>query len=160
MGKQSCEDRLHKKEETALQKEIESLRAVLATETEVNKAVEVHLKERVTLLNSKYKSQEAKKDDEVARIENERHEIKNRCRDAKEEYALIIERIKIDTEDRKKRDQGSHAEEMAKEGKVKEKMNMEDAARYIQRRWDWFQKEGKFLAKKKKKGKGKKKKKK
>jgi len=56
MGKQSCEDRLHKKEETALQKEIESLRAVLATETEVNKAVEVHLKERVTLLNSKYKS--------------------------------------------------------------------------------------------------------
>ena len=38
---------------------------------------------------------------------------------------------------------------------------MDDAARYIQRRWDWFQTEGKFLAKKGKKGrKGKKKKKK
>lgn len=160
MGKQSCEDRLHKKEETALQKEIEKLSAVLSTETEVNKAVEVHLKERVTKLNSQYKSQETKKDDEVALIEAERHEIKNRCRDAKEEMARIVEKIKIDTEDRKKRDQESNAEEMAKGDKVKEKMNMEDAARYIQRRWDWFQKEGKFLAKKKKKGKGKKKKKK
>ena len=45
--------------------------------------------------------------------------------------------------------------------KIKEKMSMDDAARYIQRRWDWFQTEGKFLAKKGKKGrKGKKKKKK
>ena len=38
---------------------------------------------------------------------------------------------------------------------------MDDAARYIQRRWNWFQTEGRFLAKKgKKKGRGKKKKKK
>ena len=45
--------------------------------------------------------------------------------------------------------------------KIREKMSMEDAARYIQRRWNWFQTEGKFLAKKGKKGrKGKKKKKK
>jgi len=66
-----------------------------------------------------------------------------------------------DTEDRKTRDKETNAEELAKEGKVKERMSMEDAARYIQRRWDWFQKEGKFLAKKGKKGrKGKKKKKK
>ena len=41
-------------------------------------------------------------------------------------------------------------------------MAMEDAARYIQSRWTWYQEEGKFLAKKGKKGrkgKGKKKKK-
>lgn len=75
--------------------------------------------------------------------------------------AEIVEKIKHDTELRKKRDEESHAEEKAKEGKVKEKMNMEDAARYIQRRWTWFTTEGKFLAKKGKKGrKGKKKKKK
>ena len=58
MGKQSCEDRLHKKKETELQKEIDRLRGVLATEQEVNGAVEVHLKERVQMLNAKYKSQE------------------------------------------------------------------------------------------------------
>ena len=56
MGKQSCEDRLHKKKETELQKEIDRLRGVLSTERDVNDAVEVHLKERVQLLNSKYKN--------------------------------------------------------------------------------------------------------
>jgi hypothetical protein len=46
------------------------------------------------------------------------------------------------------------------ERKKKEKMEMEDAARYIQRKWKWFQDEGRLLSKKKKKGKkgGKKKK--
>ena len=46
------------------------------------------------------------------------------------------------------------------ERKKQEKMDMEDAARYIQRKWKWYQEVGKFLAKKKKKGKkgGKKKK--
>ena len=46
------------------------------------------------------------------------------------------------------------------ERKRQEKMVMEDAARYIQRKWKWYQEVGKFLAKKKKKGKkgGKKKK--
>ena len=49
-GKQSCEDRLHKKKETELQKEIDRLRVVLATEEEVNGAVRGHLTERVALL--------------------------------------------------------------------------------------------------------------
>jgi len=54
-GKQSCEDRLHKKKETELQKEIDRLRVVLATEEEVNGAVRGHLTERVALLQGKYK---------------------------------------------------------------------------------------------------------
>jgi len=40
--------------------------------------------------------------------------------------------------------------------KIKEKMSMDDAARFIQRKWTWFQTVGKFLAKKKKGRKGKK----
>ena len=46
-GKQSCEDRLHKKKETELQKEIDSMKQKLSTEREVNEAVEKHLKMRV-----------------------------------------------------------------------------------------------------------------
>lgn len=73
----------------------------------------------------------------------------------------ITEQIKADTEERKKREEEQDNDEAGKEGKIREKMSMEDAARYIQRRWTWFQTEGKFLAKKGKKGrKGKKKKKK
>ena len=90
-GAQSCEDRLHKKKETELQKKIDNLRNVLATEREVNNAVEMHLKERVALLQTQYKNQESKKDAEVARIENERNEIKERKTRANEEIQSIVE---------------------------------------------------------------------
>jgi len=63
--------------------------------------------------------------------------------------------------ERQKRDEINAAEADEKEAKIRQKMSMDDAARYIQARWQWFQTEGKFLAKKGKKGrKGKKKKKK
>ena len=137
-GAQSCEDRLHKKEETALQKKIDSLRSVIATEQEVNGAVEVHLKERVSLLQSKYKNQEAKKDSEITRIETDRNEIKERKTKANEDIQEIVEHIKVDTEERKKRDEENEGEEATKLAKIKEKMSMEDAAKYIQRRWAWF----------------------
>lgn len=130
-GTQSCEDRLHKKKESELQKEIDRQRNVLATEREVNNAVEVHLKERVALLQQQYKNQEAKKDSEIARIETERNEIKERKTKANEEIQSIVEKIKVDTEERKKREEEQDADEANKDGKIKEKMSMEDAARYI-----------------------------
>ena len=64
---------------------------MLSTEREVNNAVEMHLKERVALLQQQYKNQEAKKDAEVARIEAERNEIKERKTRANEEIQSIVE---------------------------------------------------------------------
>ena len=69
-----------------------------------------------------------------------------------------MEKIKADTAERKQREEKSAIEEEQKQAKIKEKMAMDDAARYIQRRWDWFQTDGRLLAKKKKGRKGKKKK--
>ena len=63
------------------------------------------MKERVSLLQSQYKNQEAKKDSEVARIETERNEIKERKTRANEEIQSIVEMIKVDTEERKKREE-------------------------------------------------------
>ena len=73
-----------------------------------------------------------------------------------------MEMIKADIAERKQREEKNSVEEGSKEAKVREKMSMNDAARYIQARWIWFNKEGRLLAKKGKKGrkgkKGKKKK--
>ena len=63
------------------------------------------MKERVSLLQSQYKNQESKKDSEVARIETERNEIKERKTRANEEIQSIVEMIKVDTEERKKREE-------------------------------------------------------
>ena len=65
----------------------------------------MHLKERVSLLQTQYKNQESKKDSEVARIETERNEIKERKTRANEEIQSIVEMIKVDTEERKKREE-------------------------------------------------------
>jgi hypothetical protein len=92
-GEQSCQDRLHTKEENELQKEINRLDSVLSTEQEVNRAVEVHLKERVAMLNSRYREQDAKREAEVARIEAERNEIKDRKEKAAVENLEIMEWI-------------------------------------------------------------------
>jgi hypothetical protein len=43
----------------------------------------------------------------------------------------LVELIKQDTEDRKKIDEEMQNDDIAKEQKIKEKMSMEDAARYI-----------------------------
>ena len=88
---------------------------MLATEREVNNAVEMHLKERVSLLQSQYKNQESKKDSEVARIETERNEIKERKTRANEEIQSIVEMIKVDTEERKKREEEQDNEDANKE---------------------------------------------
>ena len=63
-------------------------------------------------------------------------------------------------QEKSKRDHEEKDRQAELERKRQEKMDMEDAARYIQRKWKWYQEVGKFLAKKKKKGKkgGKKKK--
>jgi len=137
------------------------LKSVLATEEEVNNVVRSHLSERVQLLQGKSKEQESKCEEERVRIESERNEIKEKKTKASEEIAEIMEKIKADTAERKQREEKQGIDGDTKAAKIREKMSMDDAARYIQRRWVWFQTEGRFLAKKGKKGrKGKKKKKK
>ena len=81
---------------------------------------------------------------------------------ADEENKRIMDLIKKDNEERKHLEDDEKKAEEDERAKAQEKMAMDDAARYIQSRWQWYQDEGRFLAKKGKKGrkgKGKKKKK-
>ena len=109
-GKQSCEDRLHDKMESEIQKKIDEINHILNTEREVNDAVQGHLKERTQLLLSKYKEQEAKREGEVARIETEKNELKNRKTKAQNEVQEIYGKIAEDTEERRRRDEENRAD--------------------------------------------------
>lgn len=68
--------------------------------------------------------------------------------------------IQQEIDEKNKRDKEELDRQEELERRRREKMDMEDAARYIQRKWKWFQEVGKFMAKKKKGRKGGKKKKK
>ena len=97
-----------------------------------------HLNERVAQLNAKAKEQDNTRETEVARIEDERNALKDQREEAGMEITKILDFINQDTEERKRREEEQNAEKEAEEAKIKEKMSMDDAARYIQRRWQWF----------------------
>ena len=72
----------------------------------------------------------------------------------------MLREIAKDDEERKRREHDEESKKEEEEQKLKDKMSMDDAARFIQRKWTWFQTVGRFQAKKRKgkKKKGKKKK--
>ena len=163
LGAQSCQDRLYKQEETDLMDQIKALEAELATENEVNKSVKDHLAKKQAELNKRAGETDHKMETERKKLETEKTEIKDKKTQAQMEMQRIVEDINKDNEDRKRREDQDKEKEEEEQHKVQEKMSMEDAARFIQRKWVWFQTVGKHLAKKrkggKKGGKGKKKKK-
>jgi hypothetical protein len=63
----------------------------------------------------------------------------------------------LERQERRLKEEEEAAQELEK---IKQKEAMDEAAKYIQKKWNWYQTEGRLLAKKKKKKKGGKKKKK
>ena len=57
---------------------------------------------------------------------------------AKEECDKIMNLIAEDNEERKQIEAEDKKQEDDERAKIEEKLAMEDAARYIQGRWDWF----------------------
>ena len=82
----------------------------------------------------------------------------------KDDHDREIERmhgmIQSEDDERRKREKEESERQDELERKKQEKLDMEDAARYIQRKWQWYQEVGRFMVKKKKGRKGGKKKKK
>lgn len=137
-GAQSCRDRLYKQQETALLEEIKALEIELGTENEVNKSVKDHLAQRQGELNKKAQETDDKMENERKKLETEKTDIKDNKTAAQMEMQRIVEDINKDNEDRKRREDLDKEKDEEEQAKVQEKMSMEDAARFIQRKWGWF----------------------
>lgn len=86
-------------------------------------------------------------------LEKDREEVHRKREDDEREITRMHQLIQQEVEDKGKRDREEKDRQAELERKRQEKMDMEDAARYIQRKWKWYNEVGKHLAKKKKKGK-------
>ena len=73
------------------------------------------------------------------------------------EISVLTQKCEEEEEDRKARELKDQEAAELEQQKIQEKLDMDAAARYVQRKWNWFQTEGKLLAKKRKGKKGKKK---
>lgn len=159
-GAQSCQDRLYKKTETAMIEQIESMRKKLDTENLVTTTIKKHLATKVAELKDLSSKRDALREKEIADLELEKKKVTDKRVEAQQEYDKVKEDILNDDENRQRIALLEKQKEAKDDEKVKEKMSMDEAARFIQRKWNWFQTVGKFLAKKRKGKKGGKKKKK
>ncbi len=100
------------------------------------------------------KERESKMHREQEDLEAQKLRIMEMKQRAEEEYEQIKLFITRDDEYRLNLHKSETAKADQEQQRAKEKMSMDDAARFIQRKWNWFQTVGKFLAKKKKGRKG------
>ena len=106
-------------------------------------------------------SREKLKDRTVARIGEEKEAIYATQEEKNKEILDLRGKVEELQEIKRARQLDDEEKARAEEAKIQEKIDMDNAAKYIQNKWKWYQTFGKFLAKKRKKGKkGKKKKKK
>lgn len=75
---------------------------------------------------------------EGAVFDEEKKKIQEQREDATHEYEKIKAFIADDDEYRANIAKLESEKEAAEEEKVKEKMSMDEAARFIQRKWNWF----------------------
>jgi hypothetical protein len=159
-GQQSCRDREYRKTESIMEKQIENLKAQLRTEQLVTETIRNHLQKKQAELQQMTQARQKLTEQEGAVIDEEKKKIQEQREDATNEFERVKAFIADDDEYRANLAKLEAEKDAAEEEKVKEKMSMDEAARFIQRKWNWFQTVGKFLAKKKKGRKGGKKKKK
>ena len=161
-GEYAMYNRKYKQMEQNKLKIIKLLEDQLKSEEEVSGSVQQHLQRRTKDLNDQIRQLDQEKEQKTGVLEQQRDKIMADKAAADEENKRIMDLIKKDNEERKHLEDDEKKAEEDERAKAQEKMAMDDATRYIQARWQWYQEEGKFLAKKGKKGrkgKGKKKKK-
>jgi len=93
---------------------------------------------------------EDKKEKKSNELNQEKDEILEKKEDAYKETQKMEALCQEQEDERRQREAKDQEALEAEQAKIKEKMDMDLAAKYVQRKWNWFQTEGKFLAKKRK----------
>jgi len=137
-GAQGCQDRIYRKEESKMEMQIEALKKQLDTENLVTTTIKKHLAAKQGELQQLTKDREAQKDKEGAELESEKLRIQGLRQQAQEDYEEIKKLIADDDEYRHNLAKMELEKQEAEDEKVKDKMSMDEAARFIQRKWTWF----------------------
>ncbi|CDW81373.1 leucine rich repeat family protein [Stylonychia lemnae] len=150
-GKQACQQRQYDKVQNELEERIKMLEKQIKTEKLVSERIRGYVDKKTQNLNTLAEDQEKIKDKKIESLEKEKDEINRKKEEDEKEISRMHQLIQQEVDEKNKRDKEEQERQEDLERRKKEKMEMEDAARYIQRKWKWFQDEGRFLAKKKKK---------
>ena len=142
-------------EQTDLRNKITDLKDQLETEKKVSKRITEFVRKKKNLLEKEAETRDGKRDEMLNLLQADKEVIQQNKDEADKEIQHMQALCEDEEQIRLQREQLDKEAADAEQAKVQEKMGMDAAAKYIQRKWNWYQTEGKHLAKKKK-GKGKK----
>ena len=149
-------------EQQTLRDKIQKLKDNLEIEGKVSKKIQSFIGAKKSQIITKYEALDQKRENCNKKIAEDKEDIELKKEEANEEMNEMQKKVEEQNEERRKQeilDEENAAEERKH---LQEKIDMDIAAKYIQKKWNWYQTEGKLLAKKRKKGgkgkKGKKKK--
>lgn len=148
-------ERLNKIKEAEVQTEIDDLKENFKVEKEVSEKIVSFINKRKDAIQKVSDERDKKRETEITKLLDTRQVVITKKEEADQQIDIVRQKCQEEEEARilhQQKDDQAAAEEAEKE---KAQADRVIAAKYIEKKWHWFQTEGKFLAKKRKKGKGK-----
>lgn len=121
-----------------MESKIQTLLKQLDTENIVSNTIKKHLATKQTELVKLTKERENQKDKESSELEALKASVVERREQAQEDFENIKRMIGQDDDYRYALAMKEAAKGKEEDEKVEEKMSMDEAARFIQRKWTWF----------------------
>ena len=146
--------RLNSRKEYEIRNQIKELDEQLKVEKVVSEKIRHFIDKKRQIINDRADEREKLKDAKMTELQAVKDIIIQKKEDAEKETSELQQKCEEEEEDRQKRDIKDQENSALEKQKLKEKQDMETAALYVQRKWNWFQTEGKHLAKKRKGKKG------
>jgi len=150
--------RLNGMKQADLRNQIKDLKEQIEVEALVKEKIDKFINKKREMIQKLADDRDKLKDKRLDEIAKDKEDVTAKRGEAQKDANEIEEKCRIDDEERRERQLKAEDEQRREREKIQQRQEMEEAARYIQKKWNWYQIEGKTFAKKKKGKKGKKKK--
>ena len=137
-GKLACMKRLQSMEQQTLRDKIQKLKDNLEIEGKVSKKIQSFIGAKKSQIITKYEALDQKRENCNKKIAEDKEDIELKKEEANEEMNEMQKKVEEQNEERRKQeilDEENAAEERRH---LQEKIDMDIAAKYIQKKWNWY----------------------
>lgn len=114
------------------------MRKLIATEDVVFDTVKTHLSTKREQMIQMSSDRDKMREAEIKKLDVKLEEIKEESNLALEQIEEVTTKIDVNRKENEREEAEDEYKKQQQEDALKEKMAMEDAARFLQRKWNWF----------------------
>eukprot|EP00344_Euplotes_crassus_P011949 CAMPEP_0196997718 /NCGR_PEP_ID=MMETSP1380-20130617/3258_1 /TAXON_ID=5936 /ORGANISM="Euplotes crassus, Strain CT5" /LENGTH=348 /DNA_ID=CAMNT_0042414037 /DNA_START=103 /DNA_END=1149 /DNA_ORIENTATION=+ len=158
-GEEICQLRGFEQKETVLEDEIRELEDKINREKQVSDKIKTFLLAKKQELENEAEEWDVKNKQETDKLTQEIKELEDKRKEDEERHREVQAQLENESAELERKKKEEEAQQRELERKKQENIARDNAARYLQDKWIWWDKVGRGLSKKGRKGKKKKKKK-